>query len=209
MNRMDAKKMIGNCGIIPVVVIEDEKKAVKTANALHSGGIDVMEVTLRTKSAISSIKNISVGYPDMCVGAGTVITLDQCKEAVDAGAKFIVSPGLDKDVAGWCVDNQICIFPGAVTPTEIMKALSIGIDVLKFFPANVYGGLSAMKALSGPFPDVKFIPTGGISAVSIKEYITEDFVYAVAGSWLCNRRDIEAENFEEITRLTALCLTYA
>ena len=158
---MDILERLYNSGIVPVVVLESAKDAVDTANALLSGRVDVMEITFRTDAAEDSIRAVSESCPDVLVGAGTVITLEQCKRAVGAGAKFIVSPGFDEEVARWCVDNGIAVIPGCVTPSEIMAAMKLGLRVLKFFPANVYGGLAAMKSLSGPFGGIKFIPTGG------------------------------------------------
>lgn len=137
----------------------------------------------------------------MLVGAGTVITLEQCKKAVACGAKFIVAPGYSEEVVSWCVENNVAITPGCVTPTEIMAAMSHGLKVVKFFPANVYGGLSAMKALSGPFGGIKFIPTGGVNDKNLAEYISAPFIHAVGGSWLCAKADIAAHNFDKITSL--------
>ena len=151
------------CGVVPVVVLDDVKDAVATANALLAGGVDVMEITFRTAAAADSIKAVAENCPDMLVGAGTVITLEQCKQAVECGAKFIVSPGFDEEVVRWCVERSVPITPGCVTPSEIMAAMKLGLTVVKFFPAGVYGGLSAMKALSGPFCGIKFIPTGGMN----------------------------------------------
>lgn len=188
-------------GIVPVVVIENVKDAVPAARAMLAGGIDVMEITFRTEAAADAIKAVADNCPDMLVGAGTVITLEQCHKAVEMGAKFIVSPGFDEEVVKWCVDNGVAIMPGCVTPSEIMAAMKLGLNVVKFFPANVYGGLSAMKALSGPFGGVKFIPTGGIGAANIGEYATASFVHAVGGSWVCTKQDIAAGNFEKITAL--------
>ena len=162
-----------------------------------------MEITFRTAAAEASIRTVAEQCPDMMVGAGTVITLEQCKAAVAAGAKFIVSPGFDAEVVKWCVDNGIAVTPGCVTPTEIMAAMKFGLKVLKFFPANVYGGLTAMKSLAGPFGGIKFIPTGGVSTQNIGEYAAAPYVHAVGGSWVCPKADISAGNFEKIT---ALCL---
>lgn len=200
---MNVLKKLGNAGVVPVVVIEDATNAVPTAEAMIAGGIDVMEITMRTAAALDSIRNVSKQCSEMLVGAGTVITLDQCKASVDAGAKFIVSPGFDKNVVEYCVENNVAIVPGCVTPTEIMMALNYNIKVVKFFPANVYGGLSAMKALSGPFGDVKFIPTGGVNAQNLAEYISAPYVYAVGGSWVCAKNDISNGNFDKITSLCA------
>ncbi len=190
-----------NSGIVPVVVIEDAKNAVPTAKALCEGGVDVMEITLRTPAALDSIRAVASECPDVLVGAGTVITLDNCKAAVEAGAKFIVSPGFNPKVVEWCVENNIPVTPGCVTPTEITAALEYGLKVLKFFPANVYGGLSALKALSAPFVGLKFIPTGGVSASNLAEFAAAPFIHAIGGSWVCTKADISAGNFEKITAL--------
>ena len=189
------------CGVVPVVVLDDVKDAVATANALLAGGVDVMEITFRTAAAADSIKAVAESCPDMLVGAGTVITLDQCKQAVECGAKFIVSPGFDEEVVRWCVERSVPITPGCVTPSEIMAAMKLGLTVVKFFPAGVYGGLSAMKALSGPFGGIKFIPTGGVNSHNIGEFIATLFIHAVGGSWVCPKADIAAGNFEKITTL--------
>ena len=148
---MDIVEKLGNAGIVPVVVLDKAEDAVPTAKALLAGGVDVMEITFRTAAAADSIAAVAKECPEMVVGAGTVITLEQCEKAVECGAKFIVSPGYSDEVVAWCVENGVAITPGCVTPTEIMAAMSHGLKVVKFFPANVYGGLSAMKALSGPF----------------------------------------------------------
>lgn len=200
---MSVLNKLGNAGVVPVVVIEDAKNAVPTAKAMMAGGINVMEITMRTSAALDAIRNVSSQCPDMLVGAGTVITLEQCKAAVGAGAKFIVSPGFNQHVVQWCVENDIAVTPGCVTPTEITMALQYNIKVVKFFPANVYGGLSAMKALSGPFGDVKFIPTGGVDSKNLSEYISAPYVHAVGGSWVCSKTDISEGNFDKITALCA------
>ena len=200
---MNILEKLGNSGVVPVVVIDDAKDAVPTAKAMLAGGIDVMEITMRTGAALESIKNVAENCPEVLVGAGTVITLDQCKAAVAAGAKFIVSPGFDEEVVKWCVENGIAVTPGCVTPTEITMALKYNIKVIKFFPANVYGGLAGMKALAGPFGDVKFIPTGGVNAQNMAEYLAAPFIHAVGGSWICPKADISEGNFEKITALCA------
>ena len=188
-------------GIVPVVVLDDAKDAVPTAKALLAGGVDVMEITFRTAAAADSIKAVSESCPDMLVGAGTVVTLDQCKQALECGAQFIVSPGLDPEVVSWCVERNVPITPGCVTPTEIIAAMKLGLNVVKFFPAGVYGGLKAMKALAAPFGRIKFIPTGGVEAKNLKEYLEAPFVYAVGGSWLCPKKEIAAGNFDAVTAL--------
>ena len=192
---------IHGCGVVPVVVLDDVKDAVATAKALLAGGVDVMEITFRTAAAADSIKAVAENCPDMLVGAGTVITLEQCKQAVECGAKFIVSPGFDEEVVRWCVERSVPITPGCVTPSEIMAAMKLGLTVVKFFPAGVYGGLSAMKALSGPFGGIKFIPTGGVNSHNIGEFIAAPFIHAVGSSWVCPKADIAAGNFERITEL--------
>ena len=200
---MNVLQKLKNVGVVPVVVIDHADDAVPTAKAMLAGGIDVMEITFRTAAAAEAIAAVSASCPDMLVGAGTVVNLAQCKEAVAVGAKFVVLPGFDAEVVKWCVENDIVVTPGCVTPTEIMAAISYGLQVVKFFPANVYGGLSAMKALSGPFGGIKFIPTGGVNAQNLAEYLTAPFVHAVGGSWVCPRADIAAGNFEKITALCA------
>ena len=134
-------------------------------------------------------------------GAGTVVTLDQCKQALECGAKFIVSPGFDPKAVSWCAERSVPITPGCVTPTEIMAAIRLGVHVVKFFPAGVYGGLNAMKALSAPFGGVKFIPTGGVDAKNLKDYLEAPFVHAVGGSWLCPKKEIAAGKFDAVTAL--------
>ncbi len=199
---MEILNRLSAAGVVPVVVIENAKDAVPTAEAMLRGGIDVMEITFRTAAAPDAIRAVSENCPKMLVGAGTVITLEQCKQAVDCGASFIVSPGFNREVVAWCVEHDVAVTPGCVTPTEIMEAMELaGLKVLKFFPANVYGGLSAMKALSGPFGGIKFIPTGGVNAQNLAEYISAPFIHAVGGSWVCPKADISAGHFEKITQL--------
>ena len=200
---MTVLERFARVGIVPVVVLDDAKDAVATANAMLKGGVDVMEITFRTAAAPEAIRAVSENCPDMLVGAGTILTLEQCKKAVDMGAKFIVSPGFDAEVVAWCVENNIPVTPGCVTPTEITAALKFGLKVIKFFPANVYGGLNAMKNLAAPFVGIKFLPTGGVNAANIREYIDSPFIHAVGGSWVCPKADIAAGNFEKITALCA------
>lgn len=198
---MEVMKRISTAGLVPVVVIDDEKDACPVARALMAGGIPVMEITYRTAAAPAAIREVAENCPDVLIGAGTVITLEQCKQAVEMGAKFIVSPGFSAEVVKWCVDNGAAVLPGCVTPSEIMEAMKLELDVVKFFPSNVYGGLTAMKSLAGPFTGIQFIPTGGINAQNVGEYIAAPFIKAVGGSWVCSRADIAAGNFEKITAL--------
>ena len=199
---MEVLERLASSGIVPVVVIENADDAVPTAKALLAGGVDVMEITFRTKAAAESIKRVSEEVPEMLVGAGTIISLDQCISARENGAQFIVSPGYDDEVVTWCEKNSITIAPGCVTPTEIMMALKHKLHVLKFFPAGVYGGLSAMKALAGPFAGVSFIPTGGVNQSNVSDFAESQFVYAVGGSWICSKKDISEHNWEKITSLS-------
>lgn len=198
---MDILEQMKQSVIVPVVVIENAKDAVPTAQALLAGGIRVMEITLRTAAAFDSIRSAAKECPDMTVGAGTVLNADQAKEAVRAGARFIVSPGFDEETVKWCLEQGICITPGCVTPTEIMAAAKLGLKVLKFFPAGVYGGLQAINNLAAPFTDIKFIPTGGVNTENIAEYTAAPAVYAVGGSWICTKKDISDGNFDQITNM--------
>ena len=200
---MTALERCKNSIVVPVVVIENADQAIPAAQALLAGGINVMEITLRTPAALQAINAVSEGCPDMMVGAGTVLNIDQCQEALAAGAKFIVSPGLDPETVAYCIDMGVPVIPGCVTPTEIMTAISLGVEVVKFFPANIYGGLAAMRNLAAPFGGIKFIPTGGVNTQNIKEYVDAPFVHAVGGSWICPKEDISAGNF---ARITQLCL---
>lgn len=197
------KERIYNCGIVPVVVMTNVEDAVPTAQALLAGGINVMEITLRTSVGLDSIHQVASQCLDMLVGAGTVLTLGDCKACIEAGAKFIVSPGFNEEIVKYCLEQNILVTPGCVTPTEITKAMSYGLDLVKFFPANIYGGIAALKALGGPFPYIKFIPTGGVDQENLAEFISTPNVFAVGGSWVCTKADIANNAFEKISRLTA------
>ena len=200
---MDVLERLANSIVVPVVVLDKAEDAVPTAKAMAAGGVDTMEITFRTACAPEAIKAVAENCPEVLVGAGTILNLEQAKLAVEMGAKFIVSPGFSDEVVGWCVENGIPVAPGCVTPTEIMAALKHGLKMIKFFPANVYGGLNAMKNLAAPFVGVKFLPTGGVNAANIKEYIDAPFIHAVGGSWVCPKADISAGNWDKIT---ALCI---
>ena len=185
--------------VIPVVVIKDIKDTIPTLKALKDGGINCAEITFRTACAAEAISLGVKEFPDMNIGAGTIINLKQAKEALAAGAKFLVSPGLSVDVAKFAKKKGIAYYPGCVTPTEIMCALELGIDIVKFFPANVYGGLKALKALAGPFPQLKFIPTGGVDLTNLAEFLEFHKIYAVGGSFM-KKGDIQM-NCEEIGKI--------
>lgn len=188
--------------VIPVVVINDKKETIEILSKLREGGINCAEITFRTACVKEAIAIGTKAFEDMNIGAGTVINAEQAKSAVQAGAKFIVSPGFSDEVARYCTDEKIPYYPGCVTPTEIMRALSYGLNVVKFFPAGVYGGLKAMKALSAPFPQVRFIPTGGVDLSNLKEYLDFDKVYAVGGSFMM-KGDI-VKNCKEIVKICEL-----
>ncbi len=168
---------------IPVVVIKELAETDKILTALQKSNINCAEITFRTACAAEAIAYACEKYPDMSIGAGTVINAQQCEAAIKAGAQFIVSPGLSVAVAEYCKEKGVPYYPGCVTPTEIMQALDLGITTVKFFPANVYGGLKALKALSAPFPQVKFIPTGGVDRGNIDEFLAFDKVAAIGGSF--------------------------
>lgn len=168
---------------IPVVVIKELSETDKILSALKTDGINCAEITFRTACAEEAIEYAVKNYPEMSIGAGTVINAEQCRAALKAGAKFIVSPGLSVSVAEVCRENGVPYYPGCVTPTEIMQALELGITTVKFFPANIYGGLKALKALSAPFPQVRFIPTGGVDRGNIDEFLAFDKVIAIGGSF--------------------------
>lgn len=189
-------------GIVPVVVLDQAKDALPLAKALTEGGLPCAEITFRTEAAEESICRISREYPNMLVGAGTVLTIEQARRAVDAGAKFIVSPGFDEEIVDYCLEKKIPVFPGCITPSEVAKAVKRGLKVIKFFPAEQAGGIQMIKAMSAPYPMVRFMPTGGISTGNLKEYLSFDKIICCGGSWMVKGDLIKKEAFEEITRLT-------
>ena len=189
-------------GIIPVVVLDDPKDAAPLAKALCENGLPCAEVTFRTDAAEESIRAISKKFPDMFVGAGTVLTTEQVDRAIGAGAKFIVSPGLNPKVVEYCIKKGYPITPGIMTPTELEVALGFGLDVVKFFPAENAGGLKMIKAMSAPYTMMKFMPTGGINATNVRDYLACDKILACGGSWMVKGDLINAGNFAEIEKLT-------
>lgn len=190
-------------GVVPVVVLEDAKDAGPLAEALVKGGLPCAEVTFRTAAAEQSIKTMTDLYPNMLVGAGTVLSTDQVDRATGAGAKFIVSPGFDPEIVDYCLEKGIPVFPGCITPSEVAQAVKRGLRVVKFFPAQQFGGVAAIKALAAPYVGLKFMPTGGVSAKNLKEFLECKSITACGGSWMVKGDLIEAGNFEEIERLTA------
>jgi 2-dehydro-3-deoxyphosphogluconate aldolase/(4S)-4-hydroxy-2-oxoglutarate aldolase len=190
-----------NIGVIPVLEIDSAQRAKPLAEALLAGGLPVAEVTMRTDAALESIRVMSRDVSEVIVGAGTVIDREQAQAACEAGAQFLVSPGLVEDVVLWAQANQIPILAGAVTPTEMIRAIHLGLAILKFFPAEAVGGLSAIKAMSDPFPQLRFIPTGGIGPQNLAEYLQMKRIHAVGGSWMAKRHLIADGKFDEIGRM--------
>ena len=195
--------LIAQYGVVPVVVLEDEKDALPLAEALIKGGLPVAEVTFRTAAAEGSIKAMCEAYPEMLVGAGTVLSVEQVDRALKAGARFIVTPGFNEEVVDYCIANNIPVYPGTVTPSEVTKAVKRGLNICKFFPAEQYGGVSTIKALSAPFTTVKFMPTGGVSAKNLKDYLSCSKIVACGGSWMVKGDLIKAHEFDKIRELTA------
>jgi 2-dehydro-3-deoxyphosphogluconate aldolase/(4S)-4-hydroxy-2-oxoglutarate aldolase len=193
---------IGKIGIVPVIKIDDVEKAVPLVKALAAGGIPCAEITFRTAQGEEAIRRIAAEAPETLVGAGTVLTTDQVDRAVNAGARFIVSPGFNPKVVAYCQQKGIPITPGCANPSDIEQALEFGLEVVKFFPAEQAGGLEYIKAVSAPYPGLKFIPTGGINAANIARYIAFDKVLACGGSWMVGADLINAGEFEEITALS-------
>ncbi len=186
------------CGIVPVVVIEKEEDAVPLAKALLAGGINSAEVTFRTDAAAAGIKAIAEEVPEVIVGAGTVLTPEQARTAVKNGAKFLVSPGMDKDVIAAANELEVPILPGAVTPTEIIQGMKLGIEIFKFFPAGNYGSIKTIKALAGPFTKAEFVPTGGVNLDNLEDYLSFDRIAFVGGSWMCPKDLIAEGNWDAI-----------
>ncbi|MEY8411840.1 bifunctional 4-hydroxy-2-oxoglutarate aldolase/2-dehydro-3-deoxy-phosphogluconate aldolase [Lachnospiraceae bacterium 62-26] len=197
LEQVEAKK------IVPVVKLDRASDARALGEALCAGGLPVAEVTFRTDAAEESIRIMKREFPEMMVGAGTVVNVEQAERALAAGASFLVSPGISRSVVEFALDHKLPIFPGTCTPSEVMTAMEYELLVVKFFPAAQYGGLNTIKALAAPFPSVRFMPTGGINASNIMEYLASDKIIACGGSWMVKDSLINAGDFEEITRLTA------
>ena len=195
--------------VVPLVQAEDPTVAVKTARALLEGGLDVIEVVLRTDAALDCLEAIDQEVPDVIVGAGTVLSQRQAENARARGAKFIVSPGLDEETVNWCADQKLEIFPGVVTPSEVQRAWNLGLRAVKFFPAGLSGGAPKLKALKSVFRDMRFMPTGGVSAKNLAEYLTVPGVIACGGSWLTPQKEIDAGNFQIVTDLAREALALA
>jgi 2-dehydro-3-deoxyphosphogluconate aldolase/(4S)-4-hydroxy-2-oxoglutarate aldolase len=189
-------------GVVPVVVLEEAKDALPLAKALVEGGLPCAEVTFRTEAAEKSIRLMSEKYPEMLVGAGTVLTTKQVDRAAAAGAKFIVSPGFDPEIVDYCLEKKIPVFPGCITPSEVAQAVKRGLQVVKFFPAEQAGGVAMIKAMAAPYTMVKFMPTGGISAKNLKDYLSFGKILCCGGSWMVKGDMIRNGEFDKIRELT-------
>ena len=200
MDKMFQK--IKKTGIVPVVKLEDAKDAAALAKALIDGGLNCAEITFRTAAAEESIRNIVNAYPDMLVGAGTVINLEQLERALNAGAKFIVAPGFNPTIVKACLAKGVPVYPGCSSPTDIEAALELGLKTVKFFPSENIGGLAAIKAMSAPYGDLYFMPTGGVNAKNLVDYLSFPKILACGGSWMVDPKLIEAGDFAAITKLT-------
>lgn len=199
---MTIEERFEDFGVVPVVVLDDVKDALPLAKALTEGGLPCAEVTFRTEAAEESIKVMAEAYPDMVVGAGTVLTIEQVDAAVKAGAKFIVSPGFDPEIVDYCLKKEIPIFPGCVTPSEVAQAVKRGLKVVKFFPAEPAGGVAMIKAMAAPYHQLRFMPTGGIGTQNLKDYLEFDKIICCGGSWMVKADLIKNGEFEKICKLT-------
>jgi len=195
------KSQITSLGVVPVVAIDEAKDAFALGEALVAGGLPCAEITFRTAAAEESIRTLSQEFPEILLGAGTVLTIDQAKKAVDGGAQFLVTPGFDEAVVTWSMAQEVPIFPGVATPTEINMALRHGLNTLKFFPAEALGGVKTLKAIAAPYGDVRFIPTGGINPKNLPDYLKLPAVVACGGSWLVKKTMIAKGEFNTITKL--------
>lgn len=199
---MDIYKKIYNFGIVPVVALDYLEDAIPLAQALCTGGLEVVEITYRTPCAKDAIVDIQQAFPNMLIGAGTILTKEQAKSAYEAGAQFIVTPGFNEEVVEYCLIEKIPIIPGCSSASDIEKALHLGIEIVKFFPAEASGGLASIKALSAPYSMMQFMPTGGINEDNMNEYLKFDKVLACGGSWMVNSKLINQHEFEKICKLT-------
>ncbi len=199
---MSIAEQFAALGVVPVVVLNDVKDAELLADALVKGGLPCAEVTFRTDAAEESIRIMAQKYPDMFVGAGTVLTTEQVDRAVTAGAKFIVSPGFDAEIVDYCLDKNIPILPGVISPSEAAQAVKRGLSVVKFFPAEQYGGVTTIKALAAPYTMLKFMPTGGVSVKNLKDYLSCDKIICCGGSWMVKGDMIKSGEFDKIKQMT-------
>ncbi len=196
-------EQVEKTGVVPVVVLEKVEDAVPMASALVTGGLPAAEVTFRTAAAADCIHEMAEKCPDILVGAGTVVNLEQCKKAVDAGAKFIVSPGYDMAIIDWCLEHEINLIPGGVTPAELTTLINLGFDITKFFPANLYGGLKAIEALAAVFVGHRFMPTGGVSPDNVRDFLGSKAILAAGGTWMVKPNLFADGDFSRVEALTA------
>ena len=198
----DITESFEKLGVVPVVVLEDAKDAVPLATALVEGGLPCAEVTFRTEAAEESIRLMLEQFPEMLVGAGTVLTTEQVDAAVGAGAKFIVSPGLNPEIVKYCLEKNIAVTPGVVTPSEMAQAVELGLPLVKFFPAEPSGGLPMIHAVAAAYTTLKFMPTGGINPGNVRDYLKDDKIFACGGSWMVKGNLVDAGDFDKIKELT-------
>ena len=198
----DILDQLAGYGVVPVVVLNRAEDAKPLAEALCKGGLKCAEVTFRTDAAEESIKIMTENFPEMLVGAGTVLTIDQVDRAVAAGARFIVSPGFDPEIVDYCLEKDIPVFPGCITPSEVAQAAKRGIEVVKFFPAEQAGGVAMIRSLAAPYTGMKFMPTGGISAKNLRDYLECDKILCCGGSWMVKSDLIHQGEFDRIRDLT-------
>lgn len=198
---MDIKQKLAEIGIIPVIKIDDAEKAVPLAKALRDGGLPAAEVTFRTEAAEEAIRRIAAEVPDVCVCAGTVLNVETAKRAVNAGASAIISPGTNPEVVRWCLENNVPVIPGCATPTEVEACMRMGLDFVKLFPAEVVGGVGMLKALAGPYGQMQFMPTGGVSPENAASYLALKNVVCCGGSWMVPGKLLDAEDYAGIEAL--------
>jgi len=204
---MNVMKKIEEFKLIPVVIIENSEYAIPLGQALIEAGLPIIEITFRTQAAEQVISDLTNKISDLFIGAGTVLRIDQVKKAVSAGALFIVTPGFNPKIVDYCIDNKIPIIPGVNTPSMVEWALDKGLKIVKFFPANLSGGTKMLKSLAGPYPEMRFIPTGGINNECLIDYLKLSNVFACGGSWIVKKDLISSGQFEEIKRLTKNALS--
>ena len=203
------EELLAEAPVVPLVQADDPTVAVNISRSLAAGGLKVAEVVFRTDRALDCLKAVADEVPEMLAGAGTVLSIDQARDAIEAGAKFIVSPGLDDGVVGVAREHDVPIYPGIMTPTELQRAFNLGLDTVKFFPASIAGGVPALKALSSVFRSMRFMPTGGVSPGNLTEFLSVPAVIACGGSWLTPADKIAAGDFDAVTRLAAEAVAIA
>jgi 2-dehydro-3-deoxyphosphogluconate aldolase/(4S)-4-hydroxy-2-oxoglutarate aldolase len=204
---MDILEITGKHGLLTAIELQKAQEAVPLGHALMDGGLSVAEITFRTAAAADAIRTMVAAFPEMMIGAGSIVRVEQAEEAVAAGARFIVSAGFNPVLVDWCIERDLPTLPGVATPSEIIQGVVRGLKVLKFFPAEVMGGMKGLKALSAPFPGMKFIPMGGVSPANLADYLREPCVHACGGSWPVNKKLIAEGRFDEVTRLTREALS--